>query len=69
MRSKFNNLQLNIVYIFYQPIYLKKKEDIFLVNLKFYQHDYLYNKSDEHKIIYYQPCVTESNMNLVEKFI
>ena len=28
-----------------------------------------YNKTDEHEIIYYQPCGTESNMDIIEKLV
>jgi chromosome segregation ATPase len=59
----------NVIYILSTDLLEKERRYIFGKSKNLTARLSTYNKSDEHKIIYYQACGSESNMDLVEKFV
>jgi chromosome segregation ATPase len=59
----------NVIYILSTDLLEKERRYIFGKSKNLTTRLSTYNKSDEHKIIYYQPCRTESNMDVIEKLV
>jgi chromosome segregation ATPase len=59
----------NVIYILSTELLEKERRYIFGKSKNLTARLSTYNKSDEHKVIYYQPCGTESNMDIIEKLV
>jgi cell division protein FtsB len=59
----------NVIYILTTEPLKKERRYIFGKSKNLTSRLSTYNKTDEHEVIYYQPCGTESNMDVVEKLV